>query len=74
MVINDSELELRSDHVDVKTAEEQVKSGATALYYHLLTQEEEDLVLGVYCIEMSTFLFIFFSKERSSNNNIIKTS
>ncbi|KAJ7202402.1 hypothetical protein GGX14DRAFT_370557 [Mycena pura] len=54
MIINDSELELRSDHVDVETAEEQVKSGATALYYHLLTQEEEDLVLGVYCIEMST--------------------
>ncbi|CAK5266923.1 unnamed protein product [Mycena citricolor] len=52
-VIVDSELELRSDDVNIETAEELVRSGDTAVYYHALMQEEMDLVLGVYSVEMN---------------------
>ncbi|KAJ7050835.1 hypothetical protein C8F01DRAFT_1000053, partial [Mycena amicta] len=46
---------LMCDDVDVENAEVQVldPTGGHALYYHRLTREEEDLICGVYSIQMS---------------------
>ncbi|CAK5265551.1 unnamed protein product [Mycena citricolor] len=53
LIIDDPELDLRTEFVDVEIAEECLKFNDTSFYYHALTKEEEDLVLGVYSIEMN---------------------
>ncbi|KAJ7073081.1 hypothetical protein C8F01DRAFT_972340, partial [Mycena amicta] len=56
LVIDQPGHELISDDVDHQIADVQVRdptSGGT-LYYHRLTREEEDLICGVYSVQMST--------------------
>ncbi|CAK5269517.1 unnamed protein product [Mycena citricolor] len=53
LIINNSQLELRSDDVDIKLAEQRLQINDSSFYFHALTEEEEDLVLGVYSIEIN---------------------
>ncbi|CAK5278042.1 unnamed protein product [Mycena citricolor] len=53
LIINNLQSELRSDDVNIKLAEQQLQINNTSFYFHALTEEEEDLVLGVYSIEIN---------------------
>ncbi|KAJ7624584.1 hypothetical protein FB45DRAFT_1030718 [Roridomyces roridus] len=53
LFIPDSRLELMTEDVDVETAEESFRADGITVYYHCLTKEEEDLILGVYSIQMN---------------------
>ncbi|KAK7006430.1 hypothetical protein R3P38DRAFT_2555847 [Favolaschia claudopus] len=68
LVILDSRLELTAEDVDVETAEEHLKKGETSVFYHRLTSAEEDLILGVYSIKMSKFLYFLTSSPDQLNH------
>ncbi|CAK5270811.1 unnamed protein product [Mycena citricolor] len=53
LVIENAELELRSEDVDIETAEERIQLTDSSWFFHALTQDEHDLILGVYSLEIS---------------------